>query len=213
MSPAIPPCRRTRRLPHNLTLLLLITAPLAQAHTGGDAAHVHDGLSAFIDGFIHPFTGLDHLAAMVTLGVWCAMTMQRVVLTPLAFVVALLAGALLARAGLALPGIEPMIAASSLVLGLLVLSGTRLPLALGMGLAAVFALFHGAAHGQELSGPAGAWAMAGMVLATALLHGSGIGLGLLLKRRPEWLSRAAGSAVALYGAFLLLPVALLGRLA
>jgi urease accessory protein len=193
-------------------MVLLIAAPLAQAHTGTDAGHTHDALGAFADGLLHPFTGLDHLAAMVALGVWCAMTMQRVVLAPIAFVVALLSGALLASAGLALPGIEPMIATSLLVLGLLVLSGARLPVAAGIGLAALFALFHGAAHGLELTGASGAWALAGMVLATALLHAAGIAIGLALKRRSVWLPRAAGSAVALFGAFLLLP-ALVGRLA
>jgi urease accessory protein len=208
MSPAHPPRRSKLRLPSSLALLLLVAAPLARAHSGGDAAHAHDGLTAFVDGFVHPLTGLDHLAAMVALGVWCAMTMQRVVMTPFAFVAALLAGAVLARAGMVVPGIEPMIAASLLVLGLLVLSGARLPLASGIGLAAVFALFHGAAHGQELTGAAGTWALAGMVVATALLHAAGIAIGLLLKHRPLWMPRLAGSAVALYGAFLLLPMAL-----
>ena len=73
-----------------------------------------------------------------------------------------------------------------------------------LAIAASFALFHGFAHGQELSGPFGAWALAGMVSATALLHASGIALGLATKRSPVWLPRVAGAGVALFGASLLL---------
>jgi urease accessory protein len=156
-------------------------------------------------GFGHPFTGTDHLLAMVVLGAWSALALRRVWLAPLAFVAALLVGALAAMAGIALPGVEPMIAASLLALGLLTATRARLPVAAGMAVAALFALFHGAAHGQELQGAYGAAALAGMVAATALLHLAGIGLGLALRGRSVWLPRLAGAAVALFGTFLLAP--------
>lgn len=184
------------------TLLLGLPA-LALAHAGGDAGQHHGAAGALAAGFAHPFTGLDHLAAMVAVGMWSAMTARRAWLAPLAFAGTLLVGALLGLAGLALPAAEPMVAASLLVLGLLVATHTRLPALAGAALAAGFALFHGLAHGAELAGPAAAFALAGMVAATALLHGAGIALGLLLRARSPWLPRIAGSAVALFGVALL----------
>jgi urease accessory protein len=180
------------------------------AHTGQDAGHAHDAISAFRNGFSHPLAGLDHLAAMVALGVWSALTARRAWFTPLAFVAVLLAGAWLGMRNAALPAIEPMIASSLLVLGLLLATRTQLPEFAGATLAMAFALFHGAAHGQELGNAFGLWALAGMGLATVLLHAAGIGLGLALKRSSTvWLPRLAGTGVALLGTVLLLP-ALLG---
>jgi len=179
---------------------------VAAAHVGGHA-HDHGAASAFAAGFTHPFTGLDHLAAMVAVGTWSALTTRRIWLAPVAFALALLAGAGLGLAGVALPGIEPMIAASLLALGLLVATGLRLPMAASVTLVAGFAQFHGAAHGQELAGPGAAAALAGMVLATAVLHGAGIGLGVWLRDGHRWLPRIAGAAVAAFGLVLLAPLA------
>ena len=192
-----------------LPCLLAAGSALALAHTGNDGAAHHGIADAVAAGFTHPFSGLDHLAAMLALGVWSALTARRVWLAPLAFASALLVGALLGFARLSLPGVEPMIAASLLVLGLLVASRAALPAVLGVAVAACFALFHGLAHGQELNGPFGAWALAGMVSATALLHASGIALGLAMKRSPVWLppiASAAGAGVALFGVSLLVGV-------
>ena len=185
-----------------LPCLLTTGSALALAHTGHDGAAHHGIGDAIAAGFTHPFTGLDHLAAMLALGVWSALTARRVWLAPLAFASALLVGALLGFVGIRLPAVEPMIAASLLALGLLVASRAALPAVLGVAIAASFALFHGVAHGQELSGPFGAWALAGMVSATALLHAGGIALGLAMKRSPAWLPRIAGAGVALFGASL-----------
>jgi len=185
-------------------LLALAVAPgLALAHTGA-APHVHNATEALAAGFTHPFTGLDHMAAMVALGVWSALATQRIWVAPLAFASALLIGALFGLAGFTLPAIEPMIAASVLVLGLLVATNARLPLAAGAALAAMFALFHGVAHGAELAGPQAAWSLIGMVSATALLHGAGLAVGKLLQQRSVWAPRVAGAAVALFGASLLI---------
>jgi urease accessory protein len=182
---------------------LVLAAPWVAAHTG-NTTHVHDGLSALAMGFVHPFTGLDHLTAMVALGAWSALAAsRRVWVAPLAFASTLLIGALVGLAGIAVPGVEPMIAASLLVLGLLLATRTALPAVAGAGLAAVFALFHGAAHGNELAGPGAALAITGMVLATALLHGAGIAIGLALRQRAVWMPRVAGAGVALFGAALI----------
>lgn len=183
-----------------LTLLSLLSlSGLALAHVGHGGAGHH----GFAEGLAHPFTGLDHLAAMLAVGIWSAGTPRRQWLTPLVFTLMLLAGALLARSGLSLPAIEPMIAGSLLVVGALLMSPKQLPVALASLATLVmggFALFHGAAHGQELSG---AGALAGMVLGTALLHGLGIALGLALRKGSVWLPRLSGAAVALFGMGLL----------
>jgi urease accessory protein len=189
-----------------LPCLLATGSALALAHTGNDGTAHHGIADAAAAGFTHPFTGVDHLAAMVALGVWSALTARRIWLAPLAFASALLVGALLGFIGVSLPAVEPMIAASLLVLGLLVASRAALPAALGTGIAASFLLFHGLAHGQELNGPFGAWALAGMVSATALLHTSGMALGLAMNRSPVWLPRIAGAGVALFGVSLLVGV-------
>ena len=180
------------KIKHLLPLLLAAVSATAFAHVG-DAAHGHGGL---LTGFLHPVTGLDHLAAMLAVGVWSAMTTRRLWLAPLSFAALLLAGALMAQAGVAFPAIEPMIAVSMLVVGLLLAARVKLPEAAGAVLVGAFALFHGAAHGQELAGGA---ALAGMVLGTATLHAAGIAMGLGLKRAHPWLPRVAGGLVALMG--------------
>ena len=188
-----------------LFCLLAAGSTLALAHTGNDGDVHHSIGEALEAGFTHPLTGLDHLAAMVAVGVWSALTARRVWLAPLAFASTVLIGALLGFAGLRLPAVEPMIAASLLVLGLLVFSRAQLPAVVGVGLAAAFALFHGVAHGQELGGPFGEWALAGMVAATVLLHCAGIALGLAMQRGHRWIPRVAGAGVALFGLSLLVP--------
>ncbi len=175
---------------------LLGASSLALAHVGADAGAHH----GFTDGLTHPFTGLDHLAAMLAVGIWSAGSARRAWVAPLMFVVMLLAGALLAKAGVTFPAIETMIAASLIAGGALLLSPKQLPVLAGSFAMGGFALFHGAAHGQELSG---AGAMAGMVLGTAVLHGLGIVLGVKMRRQSLWLPRIAGAVIALLGMGLL----------
>ena len=174
-----------------LTLGLLALSAAAQAHPGADAGAHH----GFVAGLVHPFTGLDHLAAMLAVGIWSAGTSQRRWLAPLAFVTLLVLGATL---GLALPAVETMIAVSLLACGVLLMSPWRAPA--GALLLAGFALFHGAAHGQELGG---GWALVGMAMGTAILHVIGIALGLQMQKRSVWLPRAAGVLVAALGVGLL----------
>ena len=180
----------------------------ASAHTGVEA-HSHSG---FISGFVHPLLGLDHLAAMVAVGLWSALAARKagpeLAWGPVGFAAMLLAGAVLGLQGVAVPAVEPMIAASLLATGLLVVSRLRVPgivAALGAG---VFAVFHGVAHGVELADSSSAWqTLAGMLAATVLLHGAGLAAGWALRQRTVWISRAAGVAVALMGGALLAQMA------
>jgi urease accessory protein len=187
-------------------LSLLSALPLAAAaHTGVDGSAHHHG---FATGFLHPLTGADHLAAMVAVGLWSALAARRawpdLLWAPLGFAAMLLAGALAGLAGVQLPGVEPMIAASLLVLGLLVVTRWRLPGLAAAALVGVFAVFHGVAHGYELAGEAdAALTLAGMLSATLLLHVGGIALGWALRHSNVWLPRIAGAAVAVLGAALL----------
>jgi urease accessory protein len=151
--------------------LLTVTLALpAAAHTG----HV-DG-SGFLSGFLHPLGGLDHLLAMVAVGLWAAQTGGRALwMLPVAFVTMLAGGALIGISGLELPMVEAGIAASVAVLGLLVVLNKRVPVYAAMALVGVFAVFHGHAHGAEM--PAAAHPLlfgAGFILSTVLLHGAGI---------------------------------------
>ena len=179
-----------------LAVALAALPTLALAHMGADAGG-HHGFEA---GLGHPFTGLDHLCAMLAVGIWSALAARRVWLAPAAFAGMLGVGALLAMAGLALPVVEPVVAASLLVVGLLVASRAALPAAAAATLVGGFALFHGFAHGAELVGPA---ALAGMLAGTLALHAAGIGVGLALKPRSLAWSRILGGAVALVGVGLL----------
>lgn len=188
-----------RYLTRLIVAVALATIPtLALAHIGADAGGHHG--SGFEAGFSHPFTGLDHLLAMVAVGIWSAMTARRVWLAPAAFAGMLGIGAVLGMAGLVLPAVEAIVAASLLIIGLLVAVRAALPAVAGMALVGAFALFHGIAHGTELMGTA---ALAGMLLGTMTLHASGIGIGMFLKARDLVWSRALGSLVALIGVGLL----------
>ncbi len=160
-------------------------------------------------GAMHPLAGLDHLIAMLAVGVWSALTVRRLGLellwAPSGFAAMLLLGALLGLGDIRLPAVEPMIAVSLLVFGLLVVLQLRLP---GLGCAALvgaFAIFHGVAHGNELAGQPNASAtLVGMLLATVFLHAIGIGIGWVLRSSAAWLPRMVGAGVVLFGTSLLL---------
>ncbi len=138
---------------------------------------------SFMAGVSHPLFGLDHVLAMVAVGLWAASLGGRAMLAvPAAFVGTMGWGFAAAIFGLPLPFVEPVILASVIFVGVMVALALPVAPAGVAALVAFFALFHGHAHGGEL-GAAGAWAFAaGFVIATALLHGVGLGLGLLLAR-------------------------------
>ena len=193
---------------HAFTIVVAAATALpfaASAHVGADGAAHH--AASLAQGFLHPFTGVDHLLAMLGVGLWSALmarSARELAWAPLGFAAMLLAGALAGLAGVGMPAVEPMIAVSLLVVGLLVLIRLRLPGPLAAALVGGFALLHGVAHGQELAGVGGAaTALAGMVLATALLHLAGIAAGWQLRQRGTLLPRVAGGAVALFGIALL----------
>jgi urease accessory protein len=178
-------------------LLLSLCSLSALAHVG------HGETPGFVAGFLHPLTGADHLTAMLAVGIWSAMTTRRIWVAPLSFAGLLLIGALLGLAGLHFPVVEPIIAASLLVLGLLLASQARLPLGAGAILVGLFALFHGAAHGAELGSASPLAALVGMVLGTALIHIVGLLLGSLLLARHVLWARLAGGCITIFGVGLL----------
>lgn len=178
--------------------LLLASAP-ALAHTGAGPVN---GLTA---GFGHPLGGLDHLLAMLAVGVLAAqLGGQALWAVPLAFVSMMLLGGVAGLVGAPLPLVEFGIAGSVVLLGGVVALGKRLPLDAAVVLAGALAVFHGHAHGTEMPAGAGALAYAsGFVLATALLHGAGIAAMLGASRTGERVAqmsaRAAGAVIALAG--------------
>jgi urease accessory protein len=178
-----------------LSALVLALPVFAHAHPGHDG---HDLTWSFSTGLGHPLSGWDHLLAMIAVGLWAALLGGRARwLVPAAFVGTMMIGAIGGRLGLSLPGIEQGIAASLLVLGLLIAFSVRLPAALSMGVVALFALFHGWAHGAEM--PAmntGLTYGAGFVLATVLLHATGLGLGSLLQKQSKAMQIAGGIVAA-----------------
>lgn len=180
-----------------LTLAALATLPtLANAHAG------HAESLGLASGFGHPLAGMDHLLAMLAVGLWGAQIGGRAQwLLPVSFVSFMLLGAGLGIAGVAVPGVEQGILVSVLLLGLLLVRAARLPLATGAALVAGFAAMHGLAHGSEMpvasSVPAYAF---GFMLSTALLHMAGLALGFGLRAgRMGWVSRLLGGVIALSG--------------
>ena|SRR3569833_80600 len=180
----------------SLATLIVVSATPAFAHPG-------HGVESFAAGVAHPLTGLDHVAAMVAVGLWASLKGGRALWAwPAAFVGVMLLGGALGMAHVALPLVEPGILASVAVLGLMVTLAVDLPVAAGAALIGVFALLHGHAHGTEVAeNVTGFEYMAGFALATGALHGVGIGLALTMQRTPlRPLIRAAGAACVLIGA-------------
>jgi urease accessory protein len=173
----------------------------AFAHTEGGAA------GGFFLGLSHPISGWDHILAMIAVGLWGALLgPPGLWILPIAFPVAMAAGGMLGLLGIPLPAVEIGIAVSSIVLGLLILTNMRLSLAIAIPLVMVFALFHGHAHGTELSPGADAVLYSlGFVMATGLLHALGIGIGAV-DRLPNGRTvvRALGGGVLLGGVYFLL---------
>lgn len=177
------------------------------AGAGGAEAHIHGAHGAgLVDGVAHPFGGFDHLLAMVAVGLWAAQIGGRALWRlPAAFVAVMAMGGFAGAAWGSLPMVEIGIAGSVLALGLFIALATRPSLALGVAIVGGFALFHGGAHGSELSQTASPWAYAlGFIAATSALHVLGIGLGRLMKSRVAGALRWSGGAIAAAGMLLLL---------
>ena len=183
--------------------LTLISADPVLAHTGG----ITGGL---FSGFSHPITGWDHVVAMVAVGLWGAFLGRPAIwILPVVFSLVMAFGGALGVLGVPLPQVETGIAVSAIVLGLVVALAVRPPLWIAAVIVGIFAIFHGHAHGTELPGAANPFAYAlGFVVATGLLHITGILFGLLT-RWPvgQMMVRAGGAVIALAGLAFLTGVA------
>jgi urease accessory protein len=173
------------------SVLLLAAIPSAAfAHSGHEAKSLSDGLA-------HPLSGADHLLAMIAVGLIAAIANGKARwVWPLSFITAMLAGFVVAGAGVALPHVEPVILASVIVLGLIATLSLRVPLTAGFGMVALFGFAHGQAHGVEAGSGNALLFVSGFVTTTALLHVAGLALGSTL--RPGW-QRATGTATFVAG--------------
>lgn len=181
------------------TLLVAAIWLVGPAHAHSSAESLAGG---FASGFVHPILGWDHVVAMVAVGLWGAFMGERAVWTlPVVFPVVMALGGLLGLMGVAVPFVEQGIAVSAIVIGLMVATGSRPPLAVAAVVVGAFAIFHGHAHGAELPEAANpVLYTAGFMVATGLLHLSGILVGLAV--RWPWgtrLVRACGGVIAAVG--------------
>ena len=179
--------------------LLSVITPLAEAHTGV-AQH------GFMSGLAHPFIGLDHLLAMLAVGIWAGkMGGKANWRLPLAFIVIMAISALFSQGLASMPLIENGIAVSLLLLGLFIVLAIKLPVAMGMIVVSLFAVFHGVAHGVELPVAASPlWYVSGFVLATALLHAIGVIAAASRTDKSLVIVRLTGALIATTGGFMLL---------
>jgi urease accessory protein len=177
-------------------VLAVIALPsAAAAHAGGSAA-------GLLSGLLHPVSGLDHVLAMVAVGIWGAqLGAPAIWILPVTFPMVMALGGMLGLLGVGVPGVELGIGISALLLGIVVAREVRPPLGSAAALVGFFAIFHGYAHGTELpAGQNGLLYSIGFVAATGSLHACGIGLGVI--HRWEWgrmVLRIGGVLIALSG--------------
>lgn len=184
-----------------LTLVVLLSPAAAAAHVEGSAA------GGFLSGVGHPVSGLDHVLAMVAVGLWGAqLGAPAVWILPVAFPMVMAFGGMLGLAGLGLPGVEFGIAVSAVALGGAVLAEARPPLTVAVLLVGFFAIFHGHAHGTELpEGANGLHYSIGFVVATGFLHAAGIAIGLIHRWPTGRVAlRCGGAVVAVVGGYFVL---------
>ena len=190
-----------KRLPSRMQIAAILLAlwPLV-AH-----AHVAPGqVVGLLTGFRHPWSGLDHILAMIAVGIWGAqLGAPAIWLLPVTFPMVMACGGFLGLIGVHLPGVEFGIAASALLLGAMVSLEARPPLLWAAVLVGIFGLYHGHAHGTELpDGQSGMLYSMGFVLATGCLHAAGIALGLIHPLPAgRWGLRGAGACIAIMGLF------------
>jgi urease accessory protein len=199
----------TRYTAH-LKRFLLLSAGIAltvSALSSAAMAHVTDASGGgFAHGFSHPFSGLDHILAMVAVGMWASqLGRPAYVILPLTFPLVMAAGAVLGIVGLPLPWAEIGIAASVLILGAMVALALKPSLAVSVALIGLFALMHGHSHGTELPQAASAVAYAaGFLIATVTLHAVGLAIGGTSRWPLARIGlRTAGAAIAAIGVLLL----------
>lgn len=187
----------------------LVLGALALASLIASPAYAHEGTGlagGFLAGVMHPLSGPDHMLAMVSVGLWGAFLGRPLIyVLPMLFPAMMVVGGALGISGVTLPPVEMGIAVSVLILGLMILFAVRAPIALACGIVAIFALFHGFAHGAELPSAADPVGYsAGFVLCTGMLHLAGIALGTLRATAAGTTAlRIGGGAIALTGAWFL----------
>lgn len=187
-------------------ILVFAVPSAAYAHTGAGDTH------GFIHGLMHPISGVDHILAMVAVGLFAAHLGGRALwLVPASFVTVMAFAGVAGAAGIPIPFVETGIALSVIALGLMVAFEIQLPTAAAMVLVGFFAIFHGHAHGAELpEGSSGLAYGAGFMMATASLHALGVGMGILLGRLTafggEKISRVSGLAISTTGVAILLNI-------
>ena len=179
--------------------LLSMIAPLAEAHTGV-------GQHGLMSGLAHPFLGLDHLLAMIAVGIWAGRSGAKSSWgIPLAFIAIMSVSALLSQGLASIPLMESGIAVSLLLLGLFIAMAVKLPVAMGMAVVSLFAVFHGVAHGVEWPMAVSPfWYVSGFVLSTAFLHGIGVMAGAASNGKYLLFIRLTGAMIAATGGFMLL---------
>ncbi len=179
--------------------------------SGPAAAHTEVGVpGGLLSGFLHPLTGLDHLVAMVAVGLWGAqLGKPGIWVLPICFPAVMALGGVFGILGVPLPATEFVVALSALVLGFAVAMALRVPFWAAAVVVAVFAVFHGYAHGAEMPGASNALAYGvGFVVATGTLHAVGILIGVLTRWPTGALAvRALGAAIAGLGGVFLLSMA------
>lgn len=196
---------RARNLALTLAVMVLVTTP-AFAHPG------HSDGSGFAAGFLHPLSGLDHLLAMIAIGILAgSYGGWALVSIPAAFLALMAAGGAIGMSGIAIPGVDWAIALSVLVFGGLITSWTKFSSSVVAALAGTFAIFHGAAHGTELPATMDPLAFGtGFMVATTFLIAVGVSLchmSVRLAAHDNKLRKLGGGATALSGALLLANVA------
>lgn len=182
-----------------LSFLLLVPS-LAHAHIGAGST------SGFGSGLNHPLGGLDHVLAMIAVGIWAAQVGGRAIwAVPSAFVIMMIFGGALGLSGAYLPFVEQGITLSVLMLGVFIVAAVRMPLLASMLVVGMFAVFHGHSHGTEIPSMAPGFAYgAGFAFATASLHLAGIGFAVMLQQKMSvQIVRFAGATITAGGLFLL----------
>jgi urease accessory protein len=185
------------RLP---SFVLLLTPVMLFAHPDMGQA------TGFWHGFSHPLTGLDHILAMFAIGIWAVQVGGKAIWAiPLSFVGMMIVGGILGMSGVRIPYVETGIVMSVMVLGVLIIASARLPLAAGMLIAGIFAIFHGHSHGTEIPNAAmGITYSIGFAISTLLLHLSGIDFALFIGNKAKTqLLRYAGATIAIAGIIML----------
>lgn len=182
----------------SLAILFSLISTIASAHPG-------HGLGNMYAGFMHPLTGWDHLLVMLAIGVWASKLGGKARWQlPLTFMLMMSIGAALGLAGLTIWGVETAIAASVMAMGLLLAINLAIPASSRIGIVALFAVFHGIAHGTELHSQQSYMALGGMLLATLLLHCAGLLLGSQRVQLAKWLHTGLAWLMLATGGYLLL---------